>query len=107
MAAVSHLKNKKEAKVRDDIEKVVIKCLDDGNLSVKLYRDVLGAAGVEIDSKESHKLAKLVDDDGLMNRQEFHVYARKSSAMQDYLKHEKSKGIDKAELAFKVKFIVS
>ena len=51
MAAVSHLKNKKEAKVRDDIEKVVIKCLDDGNLSVKLYRDVLGAAGVEIDSK--------------------------------------------------------
>ena len=96
------MKNYKEAKVRVDIEKVVMKCLDDGNVSVKLYRDVLGAAGVEIDAKESHKLGKMVDADGLINRQEFHVYARKSSAMQEYFQHERSKGIDKAELAFKV-----
>ena len=103
MAAVSHLKNKKEAKVRESIEKVITKCTEGGgSVSVKQYIDVMSAAGVEVDTKDGGKLEKLSDEDGMIDRAEFLDYARKSSSMKEYMASERNRNIDKAEIAFKV-----
>jgi len=103
MAAVSHLKNKKDAKIRETVEKVMAKCggSNGGGISVALFVDVLSGYNIDIESRELAKLTRLSDEDGNIDRQEFIEYAKKSSLIKEFIEAEKSKNVDKAELAFK------
>jgi len=102
MAAVSHLKNKKEAKLREEIEKTVHKCSQSVShgVSVKEYLELLETNGIEIEEKEVAKLEKMASDDGLVERHDFVHYAKKSSMFKTLVDAEKHH-FDKAELAFK------
>jgi len=110
MAALSHLKNKKESKIRDGIDKILQQCGATGSstVSTKNYLDVMSASHVEFDKKEMSKLDKMTDDDGFMDKGEFIEYAKKSTAVKEWT--DKSIGgkktshnisVDKAEIAFK------
>ncbi|XP_023349870.1 troponin C, skeletal muscle [Eurytemora carolleeae] len=102
MAAVSHLKNKKEAKMREAVEKVMSKCGGGGGpISVKSLLEVLNANKIQPDSREMAKIEKLSDDHGNIDRQEFMDFAKKSSLIKEFLDSERTKNIDKAEIAFK------
>eukprot|EP00090_Calanus_glacialis_P002642 TRINITY_DN11975_c0_g1_i2.p1 TRINITY_DN11975_c0_g1~~TRINITY_DN11975_c0_g1_i2.p1 ORF type:complete len:170 (+),score=71.89 TRINITY_DN11975_c0_g1_i2:70-579(+) len=114
MAALSHLKNKKESKIREGIDKILHQsgASGGGPVSSKNYIEVMGISHVEFDKKELAKLDRMTNDDGFMDRGDFMDYAKKSSAVKEYT--EKSAGagrkislppvnvnVDKAELAFK------
>eukprot|EP00090_Calanus_glacialis_P022286 TRINITY_DN34406_c0_g1_i1.p1 TRINITY_DN34406_c0_g1~~TRINITY_DN34406_c0_g1_i1.p1 ORF type:complete len:157 (-),score=73.99 TRINITY_DN34406_c0_g1_i1:128-598(-) len=102
MAAVSHLKNKKDAKLRESIEKVMHKCSTSGGpVSVKEYMELLESAGIVLEDKEVARLDRLTDKDGIIEREEFVNYAKKSPVMKQLLDGERARNVDKAELAFK------
>jgi len=102
MAAVSHLKNKKDAKLREGIEKVMAKCGSAGGpVEVKNYLDLLSAYKIEPDAKEISRIDRLADDDGFIERGDFMDFAKRSSTIKDILDAERSKNVDKAEIAFK------
>lgn len=102
MAAVSHLKNKKEAKLRESLDKVLVKCsTSSGQISLKLWLNMLGSQGLEPDAKEMVRVERITDTEGIIDRQEFMEFAKKSAVMKEYLDGERSRNVDKAELAFK------
>lgn len=116
MAALSHLKNKKESRLRDGIDKIMVKCGSSPgeNISVKNYLDVMSAYNIELDKKEIAKINKLSGEGGYLDREEFIEYARKSGSIRDLTDRISSGGksvgpsvnkpkvsLDKAELAFK------
>jgi len=102
MAAVSHLKNKRMAKEREGIEKIMARCGGAGGpIPVQGYRDVLSGHGLHLDDKEAARINRLSDNDGMMERPDFIEYAKKSATVKEWLDAEKSKNVDKAELAFK------
>jgi len=102
MAAVSHLKNKKEAKLREGIEKIMTKCMLAGSpgVSAKEYIELLEASGVDLDEKEIAKIDKMTSELGIIDKNVFLAYAKKSSVFKNLLEEEKH-NFDKAELAFK------
>jgi len=103
MAAVSHLKNKKEARMRGKLDKVLSRCSlsSGGNISVKQFLEVLESAGVEPNDREVSKLERMSDESGEIERETFTAYAKKSEAFKEYMEAERKSGIDKAEIAFK------
>jgi len=102
MAAVSHLKNKKEAKLREEVDKLMAKAGSGGGpVSVKALLDVFSGNSINPSTRELEKIERLADDEGYIERIEFLEYAKKSSLVKEYMDSEKSKSIDKAELAFK------
>ena len=84
-----------------------------GSISTKNYLDVMSASHVEVDKKEMTKFDKMTDDDGFMDKGEFMEYAKKSTAVKEWTdkcvrgkKTSHSVNIDKAEIAFKVTFLL-
>ena len=81
---------------------------------MKTYLEVMGSYHVVLDKKEVGKLEKLSDKEGMMDREEFLEYARKSSVVKEFVERgaggsggkvsvgRAGKSVDKAELAFKV-----
>ena len=76
---------------------------------------MMGSYHVVFDKKEIGKLDKISDAEGFMERGEFLEYARKSSAVKEFTEKgsggggkacmgKTGKNLDKAELAFKVRF---
>ena len=74
-------------------------------MSVKEYMELLESAGIVVAEKEVARLDRLTDQDGIIEREEFVTYAKKSSVMKQLLEGERSRNVDKAELAFKVKIL--
>jgi Ca2+-binding EF-hand superfamily protein len=102
MAAVSHLKNKREAKVREGIERIMARCGGAGGpIPVQGFVDVLSGHNLHLDDKETARVERMCDNDGMMERPDFIEYAKKAHIVKEWLDAEKSKNVDKAELAFK------
>ena len=66
---------------------------------------VLESAGVEPNDREVSKLSRMSDESGEIEREPFTAYAKKSEAFKEYMEAERKSGIDKAEIAFKVKLL--
>ena len=128
MAALSHIKNRKEAKIRENIEQVFInhkfisfdqllsqimhKCLtQNGEISKTSFLELLRKSHVQIDPKEQLKLEKIVNESGNIKREDFLEFAKKSSAVKEMkVRSSRSstpvgarKEIDKAEVVFRVR----
>ena len=71
-------------------------------MSVKQYLELLEASGIETNDKDTAKLDKLSNDDGLIERSEFLSYAKKSHVFKSLQEELEKQHYDKAELAFKV-----
>ena len=74
-----------------------------GPVSVKEYLDLLESAGIVLEEKEVARLDRLADKEGIIEREEFVSYAKKSPVMKQLVEGERARNVDKAELAFKVK----
>ena len=72
-------------------------------MCVKDYMELLESAGVVVGGKEVARLDRLTDQEGIIEREEFLSYSKKSSVMKQLLDGERGRGVDKAELAFKVR----
>jgi len=101
--------------MRIGLEKLLQRCGSGttGPVSVKNYLEVLESSHISVTEKELDRLEKISDHDGLVNRDDFIEFARKSSSVKEYVEKGKigvgggavSTGavhnLDKAELAFK------
>ena len=126
MAALSHIKNRKEAKARENIEQIIHKCANPGgdvcrntfigllrleNVKCKMCSCLFfSKSNVQLDPKEQLRLEKLVDESGFIKRDEFVEFAKKSSSVKDFnLRGSRSstpvgrREIDKAEVVFRVR----
>ena len=106
MAALSHIKNRKEAKARENIEQIIQKCANPSGDVCKTK--FIGL--VQLDPKEQLKLEKIVDSSGFIKREEFVEFAKKSTSVKDFqLRGSRSstpvgrREIDKAEVVFRVR----
>ena len=61
---------------------------------------------MEPNDREVTKLERMADDGGEIDRETFIAYAKKSEAFKDYMEAERKSGVDKAEIAFKVTFLL-
>ena len=61
---------------------------------------------MEPNDREVSKLERMADDGGEIDRETFIAYAKKSEAFKDYMEAERKSGVDKAEIAFKVSFLL-
>ena len=61
---------------------------------------------MEPNDREVSKLERMADDGGEIDRETFIAYAKKSEAFKDYMEAERKSGVDKAEIAFKVTFLL-
>ena len=75
-------------------------------MSVKQYLELLESSGIETNDKDTAKLDKLSNDDGLIERSEFLSYAKKSHVFKSLQEELEKQHYDKAELAFKVCIVV-
>jgi len=100
MAAVSHLKNRREAKTRFSVDKIINQCSSGSKVSLKSYLELLEGAGVALEGKEASKLEALSDRSGNIDRMDFMVYAKKSAIFKTLLTDGEGQQ-DKAEIAFK------
>jgi len=101
MAAVSHLKNRREAKTRFSVDKIINQCSSGSKVSLKSYLELLKGAGVALEEKEASKLEAMSDRSGNIDRMDFMVYAKKSSIFKILTDGERQQTQDKAEIAFK------
>jgi len=96
------LKNKREAKTRCSVDKVVSLCSRGDKVSVKVYLEFLEEAGVVLPDKEAAKMKKMSDDEGNIDKMEFMVYAKKSPTFRMLVTEGEGQPCkDKAEIAFK------
>ena len=128
MAALSHIKNRKEAKSRENIEQIIQKCANPsgdvcrntfiGLLRLEIFHNswlarkkelFFSKSHVQLDPKEQLRLDKIVDDSGFIKRDEFVEFAKKSASVKDFqLRGSRSstpvgrREIDKAEVVFRV-----
>ena len=72
------------------------------SVSAKEYIELLEASGVDLDEKEIAKIDKMTSELGIIDKNDFLAYAKKSSVFKNLLEEEKH-NFDKAELAFKVR----
>eukprot|EP00090_Calanus_glacialis_P009482 TRINITY_DN17854_c0_g1_i1.p1 TRINITY_DN17854_c0_g1~~TRINITY_DN17854_c0_g1_i1.p1 ORF type:complete len:167 (+),score=64.28 TRINITY_DN17854_c0_g1_i1:14-514(+) len=108
MAAVSHLKNVKDAKTREGIDTMMQRCgASSGEpVCVKTFMDVLGSCHIQLEPKEVARLERITQEDGMIEREQFLEFAKRSPAVKEFtMRGSKSRvsnlDLDKAELAFK------
>ena len=75
---------------------------------VKTFIEVLGSCHIQLDHKEVARLERITQEDGMIEREQFIEFAKRSPAVKEFtMRGSKSRvsNLDKAELAFKVFFI--
>ena len=74
------------------------------------FLEILASSNINVDPKENEKIEKITDEDGMIEKEEFKEFAKRSAAVKEFLKKEKMQRVshvDKAELVFKVMIRVS
>ena len=69
------------------------------------FLEILASSNINVDPKENEKIEKITDEDGMIEKEEFKEFAKRSAAVKEFLNKEKMQRIghvDKAELVFKV-----
>jgi len=103
MAGVSHLRTKKEAERREIIDKIFSKCGDGGDgVEISRFMDYLSGKSVSLDEHDIGRLNKITDDHGIIEKEAFVHFFKKSDVLKDFLDSQRrTDHLDKALLAFK------
>jgi len=102
MAAVTHLKNKREAERREKINQIFMRCGDSEEIEISRFIDYLSSVNVNLDEHDVHRLNKITSEEGTILKDDFMHFFKRCDTLKDYVdSSRRAENLDKAVLAFK------